>query len=73
MELILELYVSGKEDPSMVLDAVRYWAREYHIDGIHLVGDAPLKLIGQDPYLSRLKLWAEYWNGVDEASGIKGR
>lgn len=68
MELILELYVSGKEDPSMVLDAVRYWAREYHIDGIHLVGDAPLKLIGQDPYLSRLKLWAEYWNGVDEGS-----
>lgn len=66
MELVLELYVSGKEDPSMVLDAVRYWAREYHIDGIHLVGDAPLKLIGQDPYLSRLKLWAEYWNGVDE-------
>lgn len=68
MELILELYVSGKEDPSMVLDAVRYWAREYHIDGIHLVGDAPLKLIGQDPYLSRLKLWTEYWNGVDEGS-----
>lgn len=68
MELVLELYVSGKEDPSMVLDAVRYWAREYHIDGIHLVGDAPLKLIGQDPYLSRLKLWAEYWNGVDEGS-----
>ena len=52
----------------MVLDVVRYWAREYHIDGIHLVGDAPLKLIGQDPYLSRLKLWAEYWNGVDEGS-----
>lgn len=68
MELVLELYVSGKEDPSMVLDAVRYWAREYHIDGIHLVGDAPLKLIGQDPYLSRLKLWADYWNGVDEGS-----
>ena len=68
MELVLELYVSGKEDPSMVLDAVRYWVREYHIDGIHLVGDAPLKLIGQDPYLSRLKLWAEYWNGVDEGS-----
>ncbi len=68
MELVLELYVSGKEDPSMVLDAVRYWAREYHIDGIHLVGDAPLNLIGQDPYLSRLKLWAEYWNGVDEGS-----
>lgn len=68
MELVLELYVSGKEDPSMVLDAVRYWAREYHIDGIHLVGDAPLKLIGQDPYLSRLKLWAEYWNGVDAGS-----
>ena len=66
IELVLELYFTGKEEPSMVLDAVRSWAREYHLDGIHLVGDAPLKLIGEDPYLSRLKLWAEYWNGVNE-------
>ena len=38
MELIIELYFDGTQPPSYVLDAVRFWAREYHVDGVHLVG-----------------------------------
>lgn len=64
MELIIELYFSGKESPAMVLDIVRFWVREYHVDGIHLVGYAPADLIGRDPYLSRTKLFATTWQGV---------
>lgn len=66
MELVLELYFTGTESPSFVLDVVRFWVREYHLDGIHLVGQAPLKLIGRDPYLSRTKLFAPNWDGVDK-------
>lgn len=69
MELIIELYFSGKESPASVLDIVRFWVEEYHVDGIHLVGRAPVDLIGRDPYLSRTKLFATSWEGVDGGAG----
>ncbi|WP_077612697.1 alpha amylase C-terminal domain-containing protein [Clostridium sp. Marseille-P2415] len=64
LELITELYFTGKESPSFVLDVVRFWAEEFHVDGIHLVGFPPLDLIGRDPYLSRIKLLAVSWDSV---------
>lgn len=70
MELVIELFFDGKETPSYVLDVVRFWAREYHVDGVRLVGYVPLKLLGEDPYLSRLKLFAPGWDGV-KAGDVK--
>lgn len=61
IELVLEMYFSGEESPVTVLEAVRYWVREYHLDGIHLVGQAPADLLAKDPYLSRTKIWALSW------------
>lgn len=69
MELIIELYFSGEESPASVLDIVRFWVEEYHVDGIHLVGRAPVDLIGRDPYLSRTKLLATSWGDVDRGPG----
>ena len=66
LEVIVELYFTGQESPSYVLDACRFWVEYYHVDGIHLVGNAPKGVIGQDPYLSRTKLFADYWDGVPE-------
>lgn len=40
-----------------VVDVLRYWVQEYHVDGFHLVGFAPVSLLGSDPYLSRVKLF----------------
>ena len=65
MELVAELYFDGKEAPSYALDAARFWAMEYHVDGIRFVGYAPVKLLGEDPYLCRLKLFADSWEGVE--------
>ena len=64
LELIIELYFTGKENPAFVLDAVRYWTEEFHVDGVHLVGFTPNDLIGRDPYLSGTKLFATSWLGV---------
>lgn len=65
IEIIPELYFSGQESPAFVLDVVRYWIREFHVDGIHLVGFAPTGLLGSDPYLSHTKLLATTWEGID--------
>ena len=65
LEIIVELFFTGNESPVYALDAVRRWVERYHVDGVHLVGNAPLKLIGEDPFLSRTKLLAVSWDGVD--------
>lgn len=64
LELVLELYFPGGENPALILDVVRFWVQEYHVDGIHLLGDVPVHLIGTDPYLSKTKLWAARWDGI---------
>ena len=56
---MIELYFDGSEAPGYVLDVVRFWAMEYHVDGVHLVGFAPLSLLAADPYLKDIKLWGE--------------
>lgn len=69
MELVVELYFTGKESPGSALDAVRFWVQEFHVDGIHLVGYPPFELIGKDPYLSRIKLLAGAWDLEDRGEG----
>lgn len=69
LELVLEFYFDGTENPASVLDAIRYWVREYHLDGIHLTGQAPNRLLAEDPYLSGTKLWAGSWDGTPGRQG----
>lgn len=64
IELVLEFYFTGEESPAAILEALRYWVREYHLDGIHLVGQAPGWLLAGDPYLADTKLWASCWDGT---------
>ncbi|MEY8338671.1 alpha-amylase [Lachnospiraceae bacterium 62-35] len=64
MELVIELYFTGKESPVFVLDVIRYWVREFRVDGVHLTGAFPTELLGTDPFLSRTKLWAVSWEGT---------
>ena len=62
MECIVELYLTGKEAPDQVLEVLRYWVLEYHVDGFHLSGFPPLLLAGESPFLSEIKLFADNWN-----------
>ncbi len=73
LEVVPELYFSGKEVPEFVLETVRFWVREYHVDGIHLTGNAPTVLLAKDPYLADTKLWALSWeaeNRLQERKSI---
>ncbi|MGL5435065.1 MAG: alpha-amylase [Lachnospiraceae bacterium] len=69
IELVLEFYFSGRENPTVILDAARYWVKEYHIDGIHLTGCAPAALLADDPYLAGTKLWANAWEDESRSAG----
>lgn len=60
IELILEFYFPKGTRASLVLDCVRYWVIEYHIDGVHINRDcAPVEALARDPLLSHTKIFSE--------------
>ncbi|MBE5964091.1 MAG: alpha-amylase [Lachnospira sp.] len=62
MELILEMHFPQDVIPHIVIDAIRYWVMEYHIDGIHINCDnVILDLVKSDPILSDIKVLSTYF------------
>lgn len=71
MEIIMEFYFPH-EDAYVILDCLRYWVTQYHIDGVHLYCDeCRLNEVLEDPVLSRTKIFMVYWNGERRANGCK--
>jgi glycogen operon protein len=53
MKIIMEMSFSEGESEDMMLDCLKFWVNNYHIDGFHIVGlAAPIERIVNDPYLS---------------------
>ena len=63
MECILEFYFDNKLNPHYIIDVLRYWAREYHVDGFHLIcGEQVAALAAQDPCLGGRKLFYQWFS-----------
>lgn len=63
IEIVVDLYFTEETLPDYINTVMRYWRVQYHIDGIHLIGNAPCSVVARDPYLSRFKIWADSWEG----------
>lgn len=63
IEVLLEFNIPVGTNRCMLVDALRFWVKEYHIDGfrINLEQTDPLLLAG-DPYLSGTKLLGSGWD-----------
>ena len=60
IELILEFHFPQHTNPNLIVDCVKYWAREYHIDGVHVNSSgAPVSALAQEPALSWVKIYSE--------------
>lgn len=58
MECVMEMFFAEGQNQNVILDALRYWVREYHVDGFHLLGDKlPITAIAQDAWLRRTKIF----------------
>ena len=67
MELIMEFHFSDGMKPYMVMDCIRYWVMEYHIDGIHVnLNAVPVNMIKTDPLLSNIKILGDRWELVND-------
>ena len=59
LECVMEFYFEADENQNRILDILRYWRKEYRVDGFHLIGEnLPLLAIAQDPFLKRTKIFA---------------
>lgn len=63
MELILEFYFPEGIRPGLVLDCIRHWVKEYHIDGVQINSDTVFTtLLSSDPLLAKTKILSEYFD-----------
>ena len=66
MECILEMFFPEYTNHNLILNVLRFWVREYHVDGFHLLGEnLPITAIIQDSLLSRTKI---FYTGFDESA-----
>lgn len=57
MEAVMQFYFPAKVPAAYILEVVRYWVREYHIDGVRLMGvGVPITLLATDETLRNTKL-----------------
>lgn len=61
MELVMQFCFTGEVSRMEILEILRFWVLEYHVDGFHLMGDnLPVDLLASDDMLADTKLW--YYN-----------
>lgn len=66
IELVLEFYFPKGIQTARVLDCIRYWVLNYHIDGVHVNRDhTPVEALAQEPLFSHTKIMSEGF-GLDE-------
>ena len=69
IEVLLEMMIPADTNRSLAHDALRFWVREYGIDGFRLGGDSiDVRMLATDPYLADTKLLCGGW----DANGIYG-
>lgn len=62
IEVILQFYFPESIKRFLIPEIIHFWVREYHIDGVHLLGEnLPLSVLVEDSFLARTKLLAADW------------
>lgn len=57
IEVILQFYFPDECKQGYILEILKYWVLEYHIDGFHLMGNRiPLTLLATEPLFGNTKL-----------------
>lgn len=75
IEVIMQMYFTRNESAALILDCLRFWSLEYHVDGFHLMGEnIPVQAVVNDAFLSDTKLYINnYDTGSDYLSESSSR
>lgn len=62
IEVYMEFYFPREITAGLIDDCLRYWKKEYHIDGAHVLCDERVRLIlAEDVYLKDFKIFYSDW------------
>lgn len=63
IEVLLDMHFSKEHRPIMILESLRFWKFEYHIDGFRINGNPCIEhLLATDPFLTKTKLLSSDWD-----------
>ncbi len=63
IEVIMRFYFPDCVNKSFIPDILKFWAREYHVDGFFLMGsDIPMDIIAADIYLRGRKIYNNFFD-----------
>ena len=63
IEVLAEMMIPADTNRSLVLDALRFWVREYHMDGFRIIGaQVDTAMLAADPYLADVKFLCDGWD-----------
>ncbi len=72
IEVIMQFYFPPTLNSVYLLEVMRFWVEEYHIDGFRLLGvGIPIELLVSDPFLCNTKLLCEGFDGQGFYEGRK--
>lgn len=62
IEVVMQFYFPPECKPHYMVEVLKYWVSEYHIDGIRISGfHIPLTLLATEPVLKRTKIRSTYF------------
>ncbi|HOO29329.1 MAG TPA: alpha-amylase family glycosyl hydrolase, partial [Lachnospiraceae bacterium] len=63
IEIILQFYFPNEINRTVILDCLKFWTINYHVDGFHIMGEhLPIDFIASDPLLTDTKLYYAYYD-----------
>ncbi len=66
IEVIVQFYFPEGIRQLYMLDVVKHWVLEYHIDGVRINGfGIPVRLLAEEPVLKNTKIWCESYRDED--------
>lgn len=72
MELVMQFYFPDSFPVTEITPILRYWHREYHVDGFHLKGiNLPVTSLAADSYLYNAKLWYDEFH-MEKLANVSG-
>lgn len=61
IEVVLQFYFTERESSHFIIDCLRFWVYEYHIDGIRIMGNTDyIDVIRRDALFSDIKIYSDY-------------
>ena len=66
IEVLMEFCFDDQVFAGFILDCLRFWVREYHIDGFRFIGSSAVAgFIAGDPYLAKTKFLSESFSDME--------